>query len=219
MAPLRYGPRHGISIASTSKRRAGSTPIYTPPALKHATTEKRREWAIKAGVTNRNKKGVSLSGKTQPAFIDERADAEARMRERLKRCVELMVFGIEELIAAPPAVRKRKPGMGLDAPEVDWEQTLNIGYMVDLVNKIATAAHVPHPVFDYGRKPGMKSHRKCLDCGAPLGPDDGATCSDCYIPFFERQSDQRAMREDVETIEDTIDQLNERLRHDAKGHG
>ena len=141
------------------------------------------------------------------------------MRERLKRCVELMVFGIEELIAAPPALsrRARKPG-GEDIIHDDWEGTVNIGYMVDLVNKMATAAHIPHPVFDYGRKPGMQSRRKCLDCGVTLGPDDGPTCSECRTPFDELRSDQRAMREDVETIEDTIDQLVERLRYDPKGH-
>src|SRR5262245_17103170 len=166
---LNYGPRFRSSVVSARLHPSFVQVRRAPKWAAHSKEAQQR--AVEKNASSSRNKHISLPGQTSDAPpMDEHLQAEVRMRERLKRCVELISFGIEELIAAPPPKRRH-------ADERDTH-TLHIHYMIDPVNKVATAAGMPTPEFHAGRKPGMQSHRKCINCGASTSPGE-MTCHEC----------------------------------------
>lgn len=146
----------------------------------------------------------------QPAFIDEHRAAEERMVERVRRCVDLLTFGLNELIEAPPSLRRKK------------DNGENIQSFIDVIVKLAHFAGDEPPQFNFQRKPGQKAHvRHCVDCNDVLGPDDVGhdLCAICrpdtsHIKVASQQRREREARErEVKAMGKTINKLARRLRH------
>lgn len=158
------------------------------------------------------KKKVTLPKITlsQPAFIDEYQKAEDRMKERAKKAVEMLCFGIEELSIAQSAKKTR-----LNA------QQINIGFMINVVQNLCTYARIPAPEISGLRISGITGNRKCLDCGASLSPNEsGDLCSDCKpdTSTIKALSEQRRQQErDELRATREIKKLRKQLKQMEKG--
>lgn len=108
---------------------------------------------------------ISLAGpKLKPARIDEQGEASERMKERAKKAAQMLSFGVDDLCNGFAGSNKNTPNMQL---------------IIDIINQLCTFANIPTPQFNNGRKPGMQSHRKCLDCGDVLNANETEVCSNC----------------------------------------
>lgn len=171
---LRYGPRFRNTIVdkrySYDERldRDLQRQNYTWAAIRANRTPLQNTLSsAKRTTSGRNAKRVTLP--FQPAHIDEREEAENRMKERCKRACELLTFGLTEIMQAPKSEKFR------GSPTAEYE---NLQYYYNLVASLARAANIDPPEFDFTRKPGQKPHpRFCINCNAPI--PEGEYCGDC----------------------------------------
>lgn len=188
---LRYGPRfrsptRDVSYVYDERVANGMTP---PPHIRHCSPERRFWGNVKHSATVHNKfKGISLAKvtDTQPAIIDEAAVAMDGLNARLRKCVEIIAWGIQECIDAEVYGNNTRSGR---APHQ------NLIGVIELVQRVAHFAGMEAPEFAMSRKQGAVSSRVCLDCGCALPPGAGELCDDCRADANPNESAIRAASE------------------------
>lgn len=132
----------------------------------------KKSYAKKHPVTLANFAEPDMKQK-QPAFVDEYAEAEERMRERCKRAVDMLVFGMEELSQLS------------SIPDDGSQRTINQSFMVDTVHRLCAYAKIPIPDLSFRQKAQRLQNKKCSSCGCKIYDTDNDMCVSCSINVSE----------------------------------
>jgi hypothetical protein len=154
---MNYGPRFQPTIASnkyTYDERIAKD--LQPAGWMLGMTAQQRSFIASRTSANQRKHlvGMPTFSWSQPKTMtpkEQRQQAESAMRERVKAAIDILVFGITELIETP-------------VPP-NWDPTVHVASMIKLVDhlsKMVTPA-LPVPEFNSARKPVRD--RQCDNCG------------------------------------------------------
>ncbi len=156
---MNYGPRfrgYGIAGGKTS----GIPMMNRPWEWNHPTPLRKVLNIAKTSAAKHNKTNLTLAGpdmriKKPP---NQRLLAEERMMERIKKAVEILSFGVEELSLA---------SIDEDRKRIDRLLCISLDRLMGIIHELALAAKMPQPQFAAQRKPGARPSTKyCMNCGA-----------------------------------------------------
>jgi hypothetical protein len=154
-----------------------------------------RSWAgIKGSAANAAKNSHCYLGKPVPD--DPRLEAEQRLIERIDQCIDVMIFGLEELMMAPPSPQLSR------VPQIS--QQLVIDWVDHMCRMIGRNDH------NWGiyRRPGLVQIRRCMECGTELTATEKDRCNGCadtydtykHAVLEEARIERLARREKERTI-------------------
>ena len=154
---MRYGPRFRPTIASTKYTYDEYVDKHTKPAgWMLGMTAQQRSFISSRTQANKRKHLVGMptfswSEAKKMTTKEVRQQAEAAMRDRVKAAIDILVFGLSELIETPVPPNH--------IPMVSVQNMINL---VNHLSKMVNPA-LPMPEFNVGRKPIRE--RQCDNCG------------------------------------------------------
>jgi hypothetical protein len=129
-------------------------------------SQERRSWnGIQGASTASAKRSHAYLGK--PVEIDERELAEERLVERINQAIDVISFGLAELMAAPPSIK------------VHRQPLVNQHQVVEYLNHLCKMIGRDIPEYAVSRRPGITQIRRCIDCGTELTPTEKERCLTC----------------------------------------
>jgi len=135
-----------------------------PGHFSHMDTLDRQLSGIKgAAQASANKSHCYLG---QPVQVDERYEAEKRMVHRINQAIDVLIFGAQELMMAPPSINERH------ALVSQWQLVEMIGHMCRMIGRDT-------PDWGVSRRAGITTVRRCIDCGTELTATEKERCSMC----------------------------------------
>lgn len=144
----------------------------------------------------------------QPAYVDEYAEAEDRMRERCKRAVDMLVFGMEEISQVG------------STPDDNSRRTINQGFMVDTIYRLCSYAKIPIPDLSSKQHKQKLQNKKCTNCGCKIYDTDNDMCVDCSINIDvdelqligkDRREREQAEKE-IRRLQKSINKIEKKMR-------
>lgn len=160
-------------------------------------------WFLRAMSARGDSKPVPLAGpQVQPAIIDEAEEANHRLIERINRAIDILTFGLQELIDVDRwSSQQPNPAAVLASTRT----------LCDLIDR-------PAPQLSFERRrPGRAPPRLdlCINCGNKLGRNERQICVVCEGDEAERtvkQTNMDAAREQRDAKDTLIKQLNRDIR-------
>lgn len=154
---MRYGPRFGPTIASTKYEYDDYVAKHMKPAgWMLGMTAQQRSFISARTQANQRKHlvGMPTFSWSQPKKMTDkemRKQAEDAMRERVKGAIDILAFGISELLETP-------------VPK-NWTSAVSVQTMIGLARHLALSVSpaLPLPEFNVGRRPVRE--RQCDNCG------------------------------------------------------
>jgi len=123
-----------------------------------------KQWWIKSNQGQRQKRPVTLAAVKQEAFVNERTEAEARLKEAIEASIELLAISVQGMLDT--SGRK----------DLSWNEPATIYVIKQLCDLIGCEA----PQFDFAPKFARSpSGSHCINCGGKLAPEEHEWCVHC----------------------------------------
>jgi hypothetical protein len=192
---LNYGKRFRTGMVSTGYRYSPSLHYaMTPKAFLHVDAATRSWSGIKGSAKWASMTSTCYLGK--PVEFDAKSAAEERLIERINQCIDVMIFGLEELMMAPPPSKLTRVPLISQQQVIDW-----IDHMCRMIGR------TEHNWGVY-RRPGIVQIRRCLECGTELTATEKDRCTGCadtydtykHAVLEEAKIERMAKREKERTI-------------------
>jgi hypothetical protein len=168
---LNYGPRFGSSaITNGYGYDAAVHKGMVPAGFLNADHHRA---GIKGATSNAAKQSTAYLGK--PIEEDEREQAEMRLITRISQCVDVLAFGLSELMTTPPSRRATRQSL------------LNQSQVIDFINHMCKMIGRELPEYNIYRRPGIAQVLRCIDCGTELIYPEKERCPVCRDSKIEHK--------------------------------
>jgi hypothetical protein len=147
----------------------------------------------------------------KPVKIDERFEAEKRLILRVNQCIDVLIFGVQEVATTPLA----KPHS---------TSAINQKTVIDLIEKMCKIVARQAPEWGIYRRPGIAMVRRCIDCGTELAATEKERCPMCQDNsldrykqrLLEKARDDRLAKRDLERQVKSLQRMLRRIEQRAE---